>query len=231
MTLSNLYYLIVSLQMETENVADRSNNISVSIGLQNVMDRHGTDQKAIRYNGNIGLEINENPFILDPVEKCINKYKFHPSILLIKNRIKIQNLFSFHAREKNDMMRELLKVDQKKKTTWNSIQYKTLKLRADISADILQNLFNDMLSTGNFPGDMKLADIRPVFKKKDPLKKVNYRPASILSAFSKIFERTMQKQIVGCMKTFLSSHLCGCRKNLNTQQALLALIENWKKSP
>ena len=34
---------------------------------------------------------------LDPVEKCINKYKFHPSILLIKNRIKIQNLFSFRA--------------------------------------------------------------------------------------------------------------------------------------
>ena len=55
MTLSNLYYLIVSLQMETENVSDRSNNISVSIALQNVMDRYGTDQKAIRYNGNIVL--------------------------------------------------------------------------------------------------------------------------------------------------------------------------------
>ena len=51
--INNLYHLIVSLQMETENVSDRSNNISVSIGLQNVMDRYGTDQKAIRYNGNI----------------------------------------------------------------------------------------------------------------------------------------------------------------------------------
>ena len=37
--------------METENGSDRSNNICVSIGLQNVMDRYGTDQKAIRYNG------------------------------------------------------------------------------------------------------------------------------------------------------------------------------------
>ena len=54
MTLSNLYCLIVSLQMETENVSDRS-NISVSTVLQNVMDRYGTDQKAIRYNGNIAL--------------------------------------------------------------------------------------------------------------------------------------------------------------------------------
>ena len=57
MTLSSLYYLIVSLQMETENVSDRSNNISVSVGLQNVMDRYGTDQKAIRYNGNIVLVV------------------------------------------------------------------------------------------------------------------------------------------------------------------------------
>ena len=41
--------------METENVSDRSNNISVSTGLQNMMGRYGTDQKAIRCNENIVL--------------------------------------------------------------------------------------------------------------------------------------------------------------------------------
>ena len=50
--INNLYHLIALLQMETGNVPDRS-NISVSTGLQNVTDRYGTDQKAIRYNGNI----------------------------------------------------------------------------------------------------------------------------------------------------------------------------------
>ena len=39
--------------METENFLDRSNKISVSIGLQNVMDCYGMDQRAIRYNRNI----------------------------------------------------------------------------------------------------------------------------------------------------------------------------------
>ena len=81
---------------------------------------------------------------LDPVEKCINKYKFHPSILLIKNRIKIQNLFSFHAIDRNDMTSELLKIDLKEATAGNSIPYKTLKLSADISADIPQNLSNNV---------------------------------------------------------------------------------------
>ena len=76
---------------------------------------------------------------------------------------------------------------------------------------------------------MKLANISPVFKKKDPLKKENYRPVSILSAIAKISERFMQKQIVGYMENFLSPYLCGYRKNFNLKQTLLALIENWKK--
>ena len=53
--MNDLYHLILSLQMETGNVPDQSNSDFVSIVLQNVMDRYGTDQKAIRYNGNIVL--------------------------------------------------------------------------------------------------------------------------------------------------------------------------------
>ena len=53
--INKLYHLIVSFQMETGNVTDRSNNISFSTGLQNVMDGCGTDQKAIRCNRNIVL--------------------------------------------------------------------------------------------------------------------------------------------------------------------------------
>ena len=82
----------------------------------------------------------------------------------------------------------------KKETIGNSIPSKTLKLSGDISAGLLQNLFSDMLSTGNFPDNMKLADITPVFKEKDPLKKENYRTVSALSAISKNFEKLMQKQ-------------------------------------
>ena len=76
------------------------------------------------------LNINENPYIinqvsddsLDPVEKCINKYKFHPSILLIKNQIKNcfqnENLFSFHTIDRNDMMSEFFKIDPEKSNYW-----------------------------------------------------------------------------------------------------------------
>ena len=86
-----------------------------------------------------------------------------------------------------------------------------------------------MLSAGSFPDNVKLADITPVFKKKDLLKKENYGPASVLSAISKIFEKLMQKQILVYIENFLSSYFCGYRKKFNTQHAKLTLIENWEK--
>ena len=39
--------------METGNGSDQYDNISVSFEPQYVMDCYGTDQKAVRYDGNI----------------------------------------------------------------------------------------------------------------------------------------------------------------------------------
>ena len=44
-----------------------------------------------------------------------------------------------------------------------------------------------------FPQTLKLADITPVYKKEDSTKVKNYRPVSVLSIVSKIFEQLMQK--------------------------------------
>ena len=80
-----------------------------------------------------------------------------------------------------------------------------------------------------FPDDLKLADITPIFKKEDSLNKENYRPVSILSHLSKVFERILYKQIESFMKNKFSPYLCGFRKNHNAQYSLLKMIENWKK--
>ena len=94
----------------------------------------------------------------------------------------------------------------------------------------MHKLFNDSIEKSDFPQNLKLADITPVYKKNDPLDKTNYRPISILPVVSKIFERIMQKQINDFILSFLSPFLCGYRKGFNTQHALLTLVENWRKS-
>ena len=74
-----------------------------------------------------------------------------------------------------------------------------------------------------------MGDITPVFKRNNPLEKENYRPVSVLPVLSKIFERIMRKQVTLFTEKLLSPYRCGYRKGFSTQQALITLIETWKK--
>ena len=88
--------------------------------------------------------------------------------------------------------------------------------------------FNDTVIHCEFPNEMKKTDVTPVFKKDDPTKAKNYRPVSVLSFVSKVFERIMQKQISEYINQFLSPYLCSYRQGFSTQQALVSLIEKLK---
>ena len=81
----------------------------------------------------------------------------------------------------------------------------------------------------NFPQNLKLAAITPVYMKKDPTLVENYRPVSALPIVSKVFERIIQKQFSSFINDFLSPYFCGYKKDFNTQYALPSLIGKWKK--
>ena len=81
-----------------------------------------------------------------------------------------------------------------------------------------------------FPHDLKLADVAPIYKKKSKASKDNYRPVSILSNISKVYERCIYDQIQTYFDKILSKYQCGFRKGYNSQHCLIALIEKWKKS-
>ena len=103
------------------------------------------------------------------------------------------------------------------------------RIRSDICSPILATIWNEeILLNKSFPENLKLADVSPVFKKKDKIFVEIYRPVSVLPTVFKIFERIMQKQISDYIGKFLSPFLCGYRKGFSTQLALLMLIERWK---
>ena len=52
-------------------------------------------------------------------------------------------------------------------------------------------LINESLTSGVFPSELKLARVVPIFKSGDPSLLTNYRPISVLSFFSKIFEKVV----------------------------------------
>ena len=60
----------------------------------------------------------------------------------------------------------------------------------------LVHIYNVSFQTGIIPDMMKLAKIKPLFKKGDKQDIQNYRPISILSAFFKILEKLMYMRSV-----------------------------------
>ena len=77
---------------------------------------------------------------------------------------------------------------------------------------------------------MKLADITPSHKKNDKCKKENYRPISILSSLSKIFEKQIHDDIYKFMMDKLSPYLCGFRRGYSTQYCLAVMLERFRKA-
>ena len=64
----------------------------------------------------------------------------------------------------------------------------------------LSHVFNISLKFRIFPELMKIAKIRPVFKKGDKLEIQDYRPISVLSIFSKILEKIMYHRLLSFLK-------------------------------
>ena len=63
------------------------------------------------------------------------------------------------------------------------------------------------LKSCQFPENLKLADITPVFKGDNKKLVKNYRPVNVLPTFSEVFEKIIEKQIVNHVNTFLSLSL------------------------
>ena len=185
------------------------------------------------YFTNITTHLKLKPIKTDPktnLESIIDTFQNHESV----QRIQLANFHSksslkFNSISKLDVKKEILNLSSKKATRKGDIPAKILKNSINTYLSELTILINNCLKEGVFPDDLKLADITPIFKKEDSLNKENYRPISILSHLSKVFEKILYKQIDSFMKNKFSPYLCGFRKNHNVQYSLLKMIESWKK--
>ncbi|PNF17023.1 hypothetical protein B7P43_G02754 [Cryptotermes secundus] len=93
-------------------------------------------------------------------------------------------------------------------------------------------IFNLSLSSGIFPDQMKIAKVRPIFKKGQKQNITNYRPISILSVFSKILETLMYNRVVNFLNKFklISNAQNGFRKNKSTFTAIQTFIGQIQKT-
>ena len=91
----------------------------------------------------------------------------------------------------------------------------------------MQYLFNISISQGTFPNILKKRQVIVLFKKGDKTLPGN-RKISLLSQFTKIFEKIIKNRMNEFMNTFskINESQFGFRKNCSTNDALNYLIEN-----
>ena len=73
---------------------------------------------------------------------------------------------------------------------------KVLQCVANYISEPLTHIFNLSLNTGKIPQELKVSLVTPVYKADDKKQLTNYRPISILTCFSKIFEKLMYKRLL-----------------------------------
>ena len=195
-----------SLITDPKNIAEIMTKHFISIG-------QTTEQMNTKEYSNLSLH------------QILKMFEKHNSIISIKNNLKCNMLFEFQPITKDTLKEIILSLDHNKAFGHDMIIAKFLKLAADIIAGPLANILNKGILQGTFPSSMKLAVVSPVYKKKDPFNKENYRPISVLTALSKVFEKAIELQLSPFLNRKFSNFLCAYGKHFSSQHALIRLIE------
>ena len=90
---------------------------------------------------------------------------------------------------------------QNKCPGWDNVTAKVVKSTHLIINGVLTYIINLSLTQGIFPRELKIASVIPIHKGGDEMLMNNYRPISILSVFSKIFERIIYKRVVSFLES------------------------------
>jgi len=139
------------------------------------------------------------------------------------------NLTLINAKEVKDIIRTL---KWKSSYGYEEIPLKILKISAPYIISLLIYLCNKSMITGIFPMRLKYSQIFPVYKKGDKHEPKDYRPISLLTSFSKIFEKVIFNRLYNHVMGYkiLAKEQYGFRNNYSTDKAIYHLTNNILKA-
>ena len=94
----------------------------------------------------------------------------------IEKAFNVTHLFSFHKITQHKIRKKISKLDGSRATPVGDIPAEMLKSTIDVHVSLLTKIINSSIQNGCIPNE-------------------NYRPVSVLSNVSKVFERIMYVQI------------------------------------
>ena len=140
--------------------------------------------------------------------------------------------FNFTYTNSDEVRVLISNLKPKQSVGHDSISSKLFKDIGNIIAPTLSVIINQSLYTGIFPKQLKIAKVIPLFKKGEETSIENYRPISLLSSISKVFEILVFNQLYQYLdvNNLLFDSQYGFRKQYSTELAALELIDRVHKS-
>jgi hypothetical protein len=110
---------------------------------------------------------------------------------------------------------------------WDSIPSSVIKDNKFILTPILTHIINNSLLTGTFPAELKIANVIPSFESGNLDEINNYRPVSLLTILSKIYEKVFYSRLINFLKTqkILYQSQYGFREKCSTFMAIVNLLD------
>ena len=138
-----------------------------------------------------------------------------------------KNRFVIYDTNRYEILKEIKNLNNKKSTGYDGICSKMVKFYAPVLADHLAHFFNIYFEKECFPNFLKIAKILPFYKNGDKTEPDNYRPISLLSCISKLFEKLIFKRIsnFAAKNNLIDKHQFGFRSNHSCTQAILSIID------
>ena len=143
------------------------------------------------------------------------------------NKGVVPNSYSFSLVSENRVLGYLKNLSAKKATGLDGIPSRFVRDGASVIACPLTHVINLSLIQGVVPEDLKSARVVPLFKKNDKTEVGNYRPVSILTILSKVFERVVYDQMESYLnqKRLLYKFQSGFRSRFSTDTCLIHLTD------
>ena len=149
----------------------------------------------------------------DKVQNIIKRFSSHSSIIKIEHKCKLNKKFSFQ-RVSEATVRKVVKSLPSDEATAGEIPVNVLKSCENYFFD-LTTCINEAIRNNKFPDSLKQSDITPLFKKRDPSDKANYRPVSVLPLLSKVFEKIIYDLLYEYLENFLGKLLLVSEKHIS----------------
>lgn len=118
------------------------------------------------------------------------------------NQIRICDSLFLPEMTENDLIEIVGQIKTNKAVGYDQIRARDIKFHIHIIKPVLIQLYNCIFSSGIIPEKLKTAIVRPIYKKGEKNKLLNYRPVCILSVVNYIMEKYINK----ILRSFISKH-------------------------